>query len=142
MSKGRLWAGRAVSAIPVLVLLASGGAKLVRAAPVMKMLVGKYGYQKRAIKPMGAVEVLSAILYAVPQTNVLGAVLITGYLGGATATHVRENENFLAPVLLGGLAWLGIWLRDEQLAALTPWRQAQLPAGLEGDLLPLAPLPT
>jgi hypothetical protein len=61
-------------------------------------------------------------LYAIPRTKVLGAVLLTGYLGGAIATHVRIGEPFVAPLVLGVLAWLGLYLRDEKVRALSPLR--------------------
>jgi hypothetical protein len=122
--KGRLWAGRLVSALPVLGLLVSASMKLSHAAPAVEGFVSKFGYPESAITPIGAIELLCAILYAVPQTSVLGAILITGYLGGATATHVRVGDPFIAPVILGVIAWLGLWLRDGRLAALAPLRKA------------------
>jgi xanthine/uracil permease len=69
------------------------------------------------------VEIACAILYAIPRTSVLGAVLLTGYLGGATATHVRANEAFFLPVVTGVVVWAGLYLRDDRLRALIPLRR-------------------
>jgi hypothetical protein len=121
--KARLWAGRVVSALPVLMLLASATMKLTHAPQVVEQFVGKFGYPESSITPIAVVEILCAILYAIPQTSVLGAVLVTGYLGGATATHVRVGDSFVAPVVLGVIVWAGLYLRDERIAALLPVRR-------------------
>jgi DoxX-like family len=65
-------------------------------------------------------ELVVVALYAVPRTRVLGAVLVTGYLGGAIATHVRAGDPFVAPLVLGIIVWLGAWLRDEKVRARSP----------------------
>jgi xanthine/uracil permease len=62
-------------------------------------------------------------VYAIPRISVLGAVLLTGFLGGATATHVRIGDPFFPPVVVGALIWLGLFLRDERLRAFIPWRR-------------------
>lgn len=82
----------------------------------------RLGYPQRTTRPIAAVEIAIAILYAIPQTAVLGAILLTGYLGGATATHVRVEDPFIGPIIIGVLAWLGIFLREPRLRALMPWR--------------------
>jgi len=86
----------------------------------------KFGYSERAIVPLGVVLLVSTILYIIPATAVLGAILLTGYLGGAAATHVQTWEGWF-PVLFavgfGVVAWLGLVLRDAQLAALLPVRK-------------------
>ena len=117
-----LWAGRIVSALPVLGLLLSATMKLVKAAPVMEGFA-KFGYPDSVILPLGIVELTCTVLYVIPQTSVLGAILLTGYLGGATATHVRVGETFYAPVILGVLVWLGLFLRDARLRVLIPLRR-------------------
>jgi len=71
---------------------------------------------------LGIVEIACTIIYLIPQTSVLGAILLTGYLGGATATHARVGEPFIFPVLLGVLVWLGIYLRCGRLRAILPIR--------------------
>jgi xanthine/uracil permease len=81
-----------------------------------------YGYPDGALLPIASVEIACAIVYAIPQTSVLGAILLTGYLGGATATHVRAGEPFFFPIVVGTVVWLGLFLRDGQLRAHIPWR--------------------
>jgi hypothetical protein len=73
--------------------------------------------------PILVVELCCVLLYLIPQTAVLGAILLTGYLGGATATHVRVDEAYFMPVVVGILVWLGLYLRDPRLRALVPWRR-------------------
>jgi len=84
----------------------------------------KLGYQESTIVPLGIVLLTCVILYVIPQTSVLGAILLTGYLGGAVATHVRVGDplfsHVLFPVYLGILIWLGLYLRDVRLRALVP----------------------
>jgi DoxX-like family len=122
-NKPMLWGGRVVSALPVLALLMSGAMKLSHRPEVVQGLVQQGGFPEGSITPIGVVEVLSALLYAFPQTSVLGAVLCTGYLGGAVATHVHGSQGFLTPALLGVMVWAGLFLRDARLRALLPLRR-------------------
>jgi DoxX-like family len=119
------WAGIIVSALPALFLLMDAVGKLVKPAPVIEGTIG-LGYQESVIVPLGVVLLVCTILYIVPKTTVLGAILLTGYLGGAVATHVRiANPLFthqLFPVYLGVLIWLGLWLRDARVRNLLPLR--------------------
>jgi hypothetical protein len=80
------------------------------------------GWKADVMFILGFVEVACAIIYLVPKTSILGAILLTGYLGGAIATHVRVGDQFIAPALLGIFIWLGLWLRDPRLKALIPLR--------------------
>jgi hypothetical protein len=73
---------------------------------------------------IGILELSCVILYAIPQTAILGAVLLTGYLGGAIATHVRVHDNFISPAIGGILVWLGVYLRDPRVRALLPIRRS------------------
>jgi hypothetical protein len=83
-----------------------------------------FGYPPSTLLPIGVTEIACAVLYAIPATSALGAVLVTGYLGGAVATHVRLSQPvWPAPALLGVLAWLGLYLRDPRLRALLPLRR-------------------
>jgi len=77
-----------------------------------------FGYPEGALLPIAIVELASAILYAIPRTSVLGAILLTGYLGGATATHVRVGEPPIIAIVVGIVVWLGVYLRDQRLRAL------------------------
>jgi len=122
VSKKQLWAGRILSALPVLMLLLSGIMKLVKPAPVLEGFT-KLGYSVGVISPIGLVELACTALYLVPRTSILGAILLTGYLGGATATHVRVGEPFFGAVLLGVLVWGGLFLRDPRLRELLPLRK-------------------
>ena len=116
-----LWAGRITSAIPVLALLASGLMKLSNSAQVVEGFA-KFGYPQKLLLPIGLAEILCTIVYLIPRTSVLGAVLLTGYLGGATATHVRISDVFIPPVILGIMVWGGLYFRDSRLRALLPLR--------------------
>jgi len=122
VSKKMLWAGRILSALPVLMLLFSGVMKLVKPAAVLEGFVG-LGFPESFALGIGIVEIACAVLYVIPRTSVLGAILLTGYLGGATATHVRIGEPIFIPIVLGVLVWGGLYLRDERLRALLPLRQ-------------------
>lgn len=122
--RGRLWAGRIVSAAPVLMLLMSASMKLLHRPEVVQGMVQKGGFPESTITPIGLTELLCTVLYLLPWTRVLGAVLLTGYLGGAVATHVHGGEAFFSPILVGVLLWLGLYLRDPRLGALLPLRPA------------------
>lgn len=124
VSKTNLWIGRIVSGLPVLFLLLDGAMKLVKPAVVVDATV-KLGYSESTIIPIGLVLIICTILYLIPATSVLGAVLLTGYLGGAVATHVRAGEGvfpIVFPVIFGILLWLGLYLRDARLRELMPLR--------------------
>jgi hypothetical protein len=106
-------------------MLFDGIFKLPKPAPVVDSFK-KLGYDPDIAIPIGVLALLCAILYAIPRTAVLGAILLTGYLGGAVATHVRVDDplftHILFPVYFGVLAWVGLYLRDERLRALVPVR--------------------
>jgi uncharacterized membrane protein YphA (DoxX/SURF4 family) len=121
-SKPVLWVGRVLSALPVLMLTFSAVMKFSRSPQVMEGFVGKFGYPEGTLLPIGVVELICALLYAVPRTSVLGAILLTGYMGGATATHVRVSDPWFMAVLLGVVAWAGLYLREPRLRALLPLR--------------------
>ncbi len=126
VSKKNLWAGRIVSGLPALFLLVDGAAKLVKPAVVVEATT-KLGYPEGLIVPVGIILIVCTILYLIPATSVLGAILTTGYLGGAVATHVRVNEAvfpMVFPIILGALLWLGLYLNDTRLRALIPLRSS------------------
>ena len=124
VSNKQLWAGRIVSALPILFLLMDGVMKLVKPSFVVEATV-KLGYAESVIIPLGIVLTLCTVLYAIPRTSVLGAILLTGYLGGAVATHVHESGKLFEisfPIIFGVLIWGGLYLRDERLRSLIPLR--------------------
>lgn len=109
-----VWTGRALSALTVCFLLFAGVMKVMQSQQVTEGFA-QFGYPENVAVPIGLVEVACAILYAIPQTAVFGAILLSGYLGGATATHVRMSEPFFAPILLGVVLWIALCLRDPQV---------------------------
>lgn len=124
VSKGALWGGRVASALPVLMLLFSASGKFMLPPPVVEGFL-RLGYAEDLALPLGIVEVACTALYLIPRTSILGAILLTGYLGGATATHVRVGDPFsmwIIPIILGVLVWGGLFLRDPRLRALIPLR--------------------
>ncbi len=119
-SKGMFWAGVVVSVLPALVLLGSAIAKFV-IAPDEAMLA-QIGWDSKKLMILGVVELICVVFYLIPRTAVLGAILITGYMGGAIATHVRVGDPFIAQALIGVLTWLGLFLRDARVRQLIPLR--------------------
>ena len=126
-SKKTLWAGRIISALPILFLLLDAIMKLWRPLPAAVVEgTTKVGWQVSAIPTIGALLLISTILYAIPRTSVLGAILLTGYLGGAVATNLRVGNPLfgyiLAPVYVGVFVWGGLFFRDPRVRALIPWK--------------------
>ena len=122
-----LWTGRILSALPILMMLVSATMKFMRPAQVVDSFVHQFGYPENELLILGVVELACALLYAIPRTAFLGAILVTGYLGGAIATHVRIGDPaFVSPLVLGIFAWAGLYLRDDRLRALMPLRQTRM----------------
>jgi hypothetical protein len=108
--------------VPVLLLLFSGVLKVLKAAPVLQSLA-HFGLPESIIFKIGILEIACTIIYLIPRTAILGAILMTAYLGGATATNVRVGDpSSIMTVLLGVLVWAGLYLREERLRALVPLR--------------------
>jgi hypothetical protein len=120
--KWMLWTGRVITAVVVLMLVFSGVMKIM-APPEVAEEFTRLGYPSGKSLTIAILELGCTLLYAIPQTAVLGAILLTGYLGGATATHVRIDDPFFGPVIGGVLVWLGVFLRDRRLRELMPWRR-------------------
>src|ERR1700730_10394016 len=122
-----LWTGRILSGLVVLFLLVDAGFKLIKPlpAPAVKAF-GQLGYPVGLATGIGIVLLGCIALYLIPRTSVLGAILLTGYLGGAVASHVRVGDPWLShalfPVYVGLLVWGALYLRDQRLRALIPWR--------------------
>ena len=113
MDKQRV-AGWVVSAIPGL-MLGSGGINTMLKMPFVMDGLLKYGYPESAVVGMGLAAFLSAVLFLIPRTAMVGAILLTGYLGGATATHVRAGEPWLFAVFFGVWVWAGLVMRDAKV---------------------------
>jgi len=125
VSKGSLWTGRILSILSILFFLMDAVMKLLKPAFVVDATV-KLGYQEGVIQGLGIALLICTILYAIPGTSVLGAILLTGYLGGAVASNLRVGSplfsNVLFPVYFALLLWGGLYLRDRRLRALIPLR--------------------
>jgi hypothetical protein len=123
-SKARRWVGLIIGILPALFLLVDGAMKLAKPEPVVKATV-ELGFAESVIVPLGVVLLACTALYLIPRTAVLGAILLTGYLGGAVATHVHAGHGpfeILFPVVFGAVLWGGPVLRDDRLRALVPLR--------------------
>src|SRR5262245_51139640 len=122
VSNPMLWGGRALSFLPAAFLLVDGFMKLVQPAVVVQT-TAQLGYPQSVILDLGLVLLACTVLYLIPRTCVLGAILLTGYLGGAVATHVRVGGpafSVIFPVILGAVLWGGLFLPDPRVPALTP----------------------
>lgn len=123
VSKKALWAGRVISALPVLMLIMSGTMKIMKPPEVLEGFE-HLGWPAESALGLAILELSCVAVYLISRTSVLGAILITGYLGGAIATHVRIGEMMIATqVALGVLVWLGLYLREPRLRALIPFRR-------------------
>ena len=123
ISRGSVVTGRVLSTLAVLFLLFDAIGKLMRPVQVIEGTT-QLGWPVSVILPLGIIQAVLVVLYVVPRTAVLGAILWTGYLGGAVATHVRIGNplfsHILFPTYVAALLWLGLWLRDRRLRALLP----------------------
>jgi DoxX-like family len=122
-SSGRLWAGRVLTALPVLFLLFDVVVHFTKPAPVVTAFEA-LGWSASLSVPLAIIELACLVLYLIPRTSVLGAVLLTGYLGGAVATNLRVGAplitNVLFPVYVGVFLWGGLYLRDARLREMFP----------------------
>jgi hypothetical protein len=124
VSKGRLWTGRIISALVVLFLLFDSVTKVMMVRAVLEASA-QLGYPENTIATIGAILLVCTLLYLIPQTAVLGTILLTGYLGGAVAANLRIGSamfNTLFPIVFAALAWMGLYLRESRLGALIPFR--------------------
>jgi hypothetical protein len=122
VSKKRLWAGYILSFVPVAMLLFSAALKLAK-LPMVVQEFARLGFAESLIIPIGILELFCAVVYAIPRMSGFGAVLVAAYLGGATVTHVRVGDAFIGPIVLGMMAWLGLWLREPRLRDVMPVRK-------------------
>ena len=126
-SKKMLWTGRIVSWVITALLLLDAVMKVLQVPQVMEGTM-KVGFPAGTVRPIGIILLVCLICYVIPRTSVLGAILLTGYLGGAVATNVRISTPLfsytLVPLYVGVLVWGGLFLREERLRALIPLRKA------------------
>lgn len=124
-SKPMLWTGRILSAIAILFLIFDTVIKVLNTAPAVEATT-QLGYPASLVVALGALELLCLLLYVIPRTSMLGAILLTGYLGGAIATHVRAGSPLFSaifPAIIGLFVWGGLFFREERLRALIPLRK-------------------
>ena len=117
-----IWAGRILSSLSVLFLLFDAGGHLHMPAPVVDAF-SRLAYTLGLSHALGIIQLICVVFYAIPRTSILGAILLTGYLGGAVATHLRVRDplfDTLFPIIFGVLVWAGFFLRDARLRALIP----------------------
>ena len=120
--RAALWAGWIISALAILFLIFDGVSKVLKLAPAVEATV-QLGYHESLVIGIGVIELVCLAIYIIPRTSILGAILLTGYLGGAIATNLRAGTplfNVVFPIIIGALIWGAIYLRDAQLRALVP----------------------
>ncbi len=117
-----VWIGRVVSGLASLLFLFSAALKL-KGGPELAKGLGHLGLPDSMIVPLSILEISCAVIYLIPATSILGAILLTGYLGGAICTHWRVGDPVYVHVVLGILIWLGLYLRESRLKALIPLRK-------------------
>jgi hypothetical protein len=127
MGSTRVLAGRVLSTLAILFLLFDSGLKVMKMAAAVEGTV-QLGYPQHLVVVIGIIQLICVVLYAVPPTAVLGAILLTGYLGGAIATHVRVGSPLLGytffPIYVAALIWGGLFLREDRLRRLVPLRRS------------------
>jgi len=121
---GKVWAGRVISALVGLLFLFSAAMK-VKGGPEMDQGMAHLGLPMSMVKPLAVLETVCAVIYLIPQTTVLGAVLLAGYVGGTICTAWRVGDPFIIQIVLGLLVWLGVWLREPRLLDLLPLRRTE-----------------
>lgn len=114
--------GWVLGGLASLLLLFSGVMKFMPMTPEMEQGMQHVGWQPGQVPTLGILEITVVVLYLIPQTAVLGAILVTGYMGGAIATHVRVGDPFIVQTIIPIIFWLGLWLRDSRLRQLLPIR--------------------
>jgi hypothetical protein len=122
--KMTLWIGRIVSALSMLFLVMDGGTHLIKPAPVAEAF-NRLGFPFSLSVELGIIELVCVVVYAIPRTSILGAILLTGYLGGAVATHLRVLDpvfDTTFPIIIGALVWGGLYLMDSRLRALVQFK--------------------
>lgn len=117
-----VWVGRVISVLASLVFLLSALMKL-KGGPELAQGMAHLGLPESLLMPLAILEVSCAVIYLIPATSVLGAILLTGFIGGAICTHWRVGDPFFIQIALGIFVWLGLYLREHRLKALIPLRR-------------------
>ncbi|HEX8791912.1 MAG TPA: DoxX family protein [Polyangiaceae bacterium] len=128
--QGRLWTARILGTLAVLFLFVDAGGKILRLAPYVEG-TAKVGFPPGVLVPLGLVLLASTLLYVFRRTAVFGALLLTAYLGGAVATHVRMGQPFIMPVIFGIIVWGCLYIRDERVRSLLPFARPMNSDGKE-----------
>lgn len=118
-----VWTGRVITVVVSLLFLFSAAMKFMGGAEVKEGMT-HLGLPESMIIPLGILEAACTVIYLIPATSVLGAILLAGYIGGAICTHWRVGDPFLPQVAIGLVIWLGIYLREPRLKALIPIRKS------------------
>jgi len=116
-----VWIGRVISILTSLVFLMSGGMKLKDGAEVTQGMA-HLGLPDSLILPLAIIEISCVVIYLIPKTSILGAILLTGFIGGAICAHLRVGDPFYVQIIIGMLIWLGLYLREDRLKGLIPLR--------------------
>jgi len=114
-----LWISYVLSGLPAALMLMSGFMKLIKSPAVVKGFE-EYGFSESLIIPIGILELFCTVVYLIPRTSVLGAILLTGYLGGAVCTNLRVDKDVVMPVVVGILFWGGLYIRIRRIRGLIP----------------------
>jgi hypothetical protein len=125
-SRRVLWVGRVISVLVSLVFVLSAFLKLKGGAEMIQG-IAHLGLPESLLRPLAILEISCVVIYLIPATSVLGAILLTGYIGGAICTHLRVGDPFVVQIVLGVLVWLGLYLREHRLRGLIPLRAASGP---------------
>jgi hypothetical protein len=123
-SKGMLWTGWVITALCVLFLIVDGGMKAIKAMPSVEGSM-QLGWPENMVQGAGLLLLGCTAIYLIPHTAILGAILLTGYLGGATAIMVRTGTPYTFPIVFGIFVWVGIFLRNEKLRKLIPFNKIE-----------------
>jgi hypothetical protein len=122
-SKTMTIVGWVISALIAALMTFSATLKVAKPPGFAEEFVNKFGYPEDLLVILAVAEITCVMLYLIPQTSILGAVMTTGYLGGAIATHARVEDNFIPAAIVGVMVWVGIYLREPRVRALLPLRQ-------------------
>jgi hypothetical protein len=117
LSKTALWSGWIISVLVILFLLVDAGMKVIK-SPISVDATVKLGLSADLVQPIGIILLICTILYTWPRTAIIGAILLTGYLGGAIVVMLFAKQPYYFPLVIGALAWLGIYLRDARVKAI------------------------